>query len=173
MTTTHDLFLRSAQNGKRSKYVELVRALQEFGWTVVTESGLSFQDWYLKYDFAKQDTTTTPNRKRKFTDITDGYVHEEGEISPHANINPIHTVVIGACGFHLHSNLSALNSVGIESAQANKLLLDLSMQAGYTLQSCYASFSRIIRNINMTSKKPSRSHHYNASSTPLPPPAPD
>ena len=54
---SNDFYLVDAQNRKRSKYVELVRALREYGWNVITEQGLHFNEWYLQYTYAKNDTT--------------------------------------------------------------------------------------------------------------------
>ena len=113
VATSNDFYLVDAQNRKRSKYVELVRALREYGWNVITEQGLHFNEWYLQYTHAKDDTTDKIDaqgvitQKRVFTDITPEI--EEGEIFI-AN-EPIFTCIISACGFHLTHSYHSLEAV--------------------------------------------------------------
>ena len=60
VTSTHDFYLKSRRNGKRSKYSPLIRALQMAGWRVKLEDDTveaPLEPWYMQYDYAEKDTT--------------------------------------------------------------------------------------------------------------------
>jgi ribonuclease HI len=129
-TSCHDYHIPNTVNHKRSKYVELVIALQQEGWTVKL-SGIppdQWDSWYRKYNFVSSST---------YKDLTP---------STTSTIpSPIHTIVIGHCGTHSPSNIAALLALGINKNSIHTVLRELSTQAVYRLGACQASYNKLER----------------------------
>ena len=134
---THDHYLTDAKNLKQTKYVQLVLALQAEGWNVVLRTDTVKPDewasWYLKHSFAVDDLS-----KGRYADMGP----EEGEVE-FAGFSPLHTVIVGHCGTHTKSNISAFLALGIRGENLVSLLSDLYVLAASNLSTCRSSFSRI------------------------------
>ena len=171
VATGHDHYLQETCNKKRSKYVELVCALRAQGWQVKLDINQPFDDWYLNYKNASEDITDrtdqsgTVKKKRVFRDVRPDI--EEGEIF--AGRHPIFTCIIGAVGFHLKSNYTGLQALGIDGINLNSLLLQLSSLAGYSLHNCSSSYSILDRQQRSTST--THTAHHTTTIPPAHPPA--
>ena len=139
-TSSHDHHLVDAESHKRSKYVQLVLALQSEGWVVELSGDVKpaqWESWYLRYKQAEADCGPTG----KLKNVVAGQVRE-GETF--AGFSPIHTVILGHCGTHLKTNKAAFQALGIVDGKLLKsLLLDLSVLAADNLRACRASFDRL------------------------------
>ena len=139
-TSSHDHHLVDAESHKRSKYVQLVLALQLEGWVVELSGDVKpaqWESWYFQYKQAEVDCGPTG----KLMNVVDGQVRE-GE--SFAGFSPIHTVILGHCGTHLKTNKAAFQALGIVDGKLLKsLLLDLSVLAADNLRACRASFDRL------------------------------
>ena len=131
VTSSHDHHTSDSVNHKRSKYVELVIALQQAGWKVklADVAPTEWQTWYRKYKFVSD---------AEYDDLT--------PLVTTATIpSPIHTIVLGHCGSHSLTNIPALLALGIDSRHINTLLRRLSTLAVYRLLACQSSYNKLER----------------------------